>query len=194
MRTFKNVSLVVTGIILVGITGCYQAPPPVPTEADPPLQMGEALKNIDMGMKMMGNMEMMMKTVMQKQKASLVLGEKLFNDPNLAGATKGMSCNGCHPGGGTTGGEAEIPPMMGYAGWKIPVPDLHGSAATFPKFKVPNADVISLAQMNNNCLVMFVGGSHRLPLNGAESHALANYVTSLSQGVAVEPGKMQMMK
>lgn len=194
MSALKNVSLVVTGIILTGFTGCYQAPEPIPTEAGPPLQMSEALKNIDMGMKMMGNMEMMMKTVMKKQKASLALGKKLFNDTNLAGATKGMSCNGCHPGGGTTGGEAEIPPMMGYSGWKIPVPDLHGSAATFPKFKIPNADVISLAQMNNNCLVMFVGGKHRLPLNGADSHALISYVTSLSKGVAVEPGKMQMMK
>lgn len=180
--------------VVLGLSGCATAPKPQPVEANPPLKMGEALENIDMGMKMMGNMEMMMETVMSRQREALTLGQQLFNDPALSGATRGMSCNSCHPGGGTTGGEAEIAPMMGYPGWKIPIPDLHGSSATFPKFKVPNASVISLAQMNNNCLVMFVGGEKRLPLNGKESHALALYVTSLSEGQMVAPGKMGMMK
>ncbi len=180
---------------VVGLLGsCAMAPQPTPaTEADPPIGMEEALKNIDMGMKMMGDMQMMMQTVMKKQEEAQAYGEQLFNDATLAGATRGISCNGCHPSGGTTGGEAEIPAMMGYPGWKIPIPSLQGAAATFPKFKVPNAEVISLAQMNNNCLMMFGGGKHRLPLNGKESHALALYVTSLSKGVSVEPGKMQMM-
>ncbi|MEE9161685.1 MAG: hypothetical protein V3U35_01820 [Candidatus Neomarinimicrobiota bacterium] len=182
------------GMTILWVGSCYKAPPPAPvTEADPPLTMPVALANIDKGMKMMGDMQMMMEMVMKKQQESMGYGKELFNDATLAGATRGMSCNGCHPDGATTGGEAEIPPMLGYPGWKMPIPNLHGAAATFPKFKVPNAEVISLAQMNNNCLSMFVGGKHRLPLNGAESHALALYVTSLSQGVAVEPGKMQMM-
>ncbi|MEE9166193.1 MAG: cytochrome c peroxidase [Candidatus Neomarinimicrobiota bacterium] len=182
------------GALVLGLTGCATAPAPEPVEANPPIKMAEALKNIDMGMKMMGDMDMMMKTVMGKQQETLALGNRLFNDPTLSGATQGVSCNSCHPGGGTTGGEAEIPPMMGYPGWNLPIPDLHGSAATFPKFKVPNAEVITLSQMNNNCLMMFVGGKKRLPLNARESHAIALYVTSLSKGEAVEPGKMGMMK
>ncbi len=163
-----------------------------PAEADAPLTMDVALANIDMGMKMMGDMEAMMKHVMMKQQETLALGEELYNDPALAGATRGLSCNSCHPSGGTTGGEAEIPAMMGYPGWKIPIPSLTNAAATFPKFKVPNASVISLAQMNNNCLRMFVGGQYRLPLNGDKSHALNMYVHSLSEGNEVAPGKMGM--
>ncbi|MFQ6607398.1 MAG: c-type cytochrome [Fidelibacterota bacterium] len=195
MNSLRNVSFLAIGAVLTTIISCTTAPEstaapaPVKTEADPPLQMGEALKNIDMGMKMMGNMEQMKQMVMKAQNDAIAYGEKLFNDPSLSGAKRGVACVDCHPGGGSTGGEAEIPPMMGFQGWKIPIPDLHGSAATFPKFKVPNASVISLAQMNNNCVAMFVGGE-RLPLNGKESHALALYVTSLSKGVAVEPGKM----
>ncbi len=194
MNGFQSTPILSMGVALMLAASCTQAPQPAPTptEANAPLAMPEALANIDMGMKMMGDMEMMMQTVMKKQQASQAYGEQLFNDATLAGATRGISCNGCHPSGGTTGGEAEIPAMMGYPGWKIPIPSLQGAAASFPKFKVPNADVISLAQMNNNCVAMFVGG-HRLPLNGKESHALNLYVHSLSKGTEVEPGRMQMM-
>ena len=163
-----------------------------PPEAGAPLAMAVALANIDKGMKMMGDMEVMMKHVMMKQQETMKYGEELFNDPTLADATRGLSCNSCHPSGATTGGEAEIPAMMGYPGWNIPIPSLMNAAATFPKFKVPNAAVISLAQMNNNCVRMFVGGQYRLPLNGEKSHALNMYVHSLSEGNEVAPGKMGM--
>lgn len=163
-----------------------------PPEAGAPLAMEVALANIDKGMKMMGDMEVMMKHVMMKQQETMKYGEELFNDPTLADATRGLSCNSCHPSGATTGGEAEIPAMMGYPGWNIPIPSLMNAAATFPKFKVPNAAVISLAQMNNNCVRMFVGGQYRLPLNGEKSHALNMYVHSLSEGNEVAPGKMGM--
>ena len=163
-----------------------------PPEAGAPLAMAVALANIDKGMKMMGDMEVMMKHVMMKQQETMKYGEELFNDPTLADANRGLSCNSCHPSGATTGGEAEIPAMMGYPGWNIPIPSLMNAAATFPKFKVPNAAVISLAQMNNNCVRMFVGGQYRLPLNGEKSHALNMYVHSLSEGNEVAPGKMGM--
>ena len=50
-------------------------------------------------------------------------GKAIFNDPKLG--KSGMSCNSCHPNGGTTGGQ-----MMGMA-----IPTLKGAAATFPKYK-----------------------------------------------------------
>lgn len=34
-----------------------------------------------------------------KEKTSVELGQKLFNDPKLGGATSGQTCNSCHPGG-----------------------------------------------------------------------------------------------
>ncbi len=199
-RTFlRNITLMGLTILFAG--GCMAhksdmkdkmaeaGPPP---EAGAPLAMGVALANIDRGMKMMGDMEVMMKHVMMKQQETMKYGEELFNDPTLADANRGLSCNSCHPSGATTGGEAEIPAMMGYPGWNIPIPSLMNAAATFPKFKVPNASVISLAQMNNNCVRMFVGGQYRLPLNGEKSHALNMYVHSLSEGNEVAPGKMGM--
>jgi cytochrome c peroxidase len=33
------------------------------------------------------------------EKPSVALGEKLFNDPSLGGATASKSCNSCHPSG-----------------------------------------------------------------------------------------------
>lgn len=201
----RNIMLV--GLTLVFASGCMahkkmgdkkmgnqgemamEGPPP---EANVPIDMATAFANIDRGMKMMADMEGMMKHVMMVQQAAMQKGEALYNNPELGEATRGISCNSCHPSGATTGGEAQIPAMMGYPGWKMPIPSLIGAAATFPKFKVPNANVISLAQMNNNCLTMFVGGKHRLPLNGEDSHALNMYVTSLSNGSEVAPGKMGM--
>lgn len=199
MTTYLVTRFTFMGALLVMAIGCATQPmqkeamKSMPAEADAPLSMDAALANIDMGMKMMADMEAMMKHVMMKQQEALAYGKEIFNDPALAGATRGLSCNSCHPDGATTGGEAEIPPMMGYPGWKLPIPGLIGAAATFPKFKVPNGEVISLAQMNNNCLVMFSGGTHRLPLNAKESHALNLYVTSLSEGQSVAPGKMMGM-
>lgn len=34
-----------------------------------------------------------------KEKTSVELGQKLFNDPKLGGATSGQTCNSCHAGG-----------------------------------------------------------------------------------------------
>ncbi len=112
-----------------------------------------------------------MQYVQDTTKASLAQGEALFQDTKLG--TNGQSCNSCHINGGTTGGKVEMMPGM-----KMPIPDLHGSAATYPKFKVPNDAVITLTEMNNNCIVMFQMGQP-LALGSQESRNLAAYVTSL---------------
>jgi len=178
------------GLVLLKDDGTWIA-----TEANLPLDGPTAMKNIDkaMGMMMGGpeDMKMMQEMIMKRHAEVLAKGEKLFNDPKLGGASKGISCASCHPQGGTTGGKAEIPKMHGYGPFQIPIPSLIGAAASFPKFKAPNADIITISQMNNNCTAMFVGGK-RLSLNGEESHALTLYVTNLSKGIQIEPGKMGM--
>lgn len=102
-------------------------------------------------------------------------GEALFNDTKL-GKT-GTSCNSCHPGGGTSGGQ-----MMG-----MEIPTLKEAAATFPRYKKPAKRVITLSQMNNMCIEMIMEGEP-LKLGSDEAVALAAYVTSLSNGVKVQVG------
>ena len=113
-----------------------------------------------------------MSYVMNAQEESLGRGKSLFEDANLG--TNGQACASCHVGGATTGGEVEMMPGMNMA-----IPDLHGVAGTFPKFKPPNDAVITLPEMNNNCLVMFQAGTP-LALNSQEARDLAAYVTSLT--------------
>lgn len=145
-------------------------------------KMEVALANID---KAMQNMEATKQEAMAKQEEALRIGKELFNDANLG--KKGLACNSCHPGGGTTGGEVEIKKRMGHGPYKLPIPSLIGAAARFPKYKIPNNQPITLAQMNNNCIRMFMSGK-RLPLNSPESFYLATYVSSLSEGDQVQVG------
>ncbi len=77
---------------------------------------------------------------------------------------------------------------MGHGPYILPIPTLVGAAAHFPKYKVPNDEVITLQQMNNNCIRMFMAGK-RLPLNSPETYYLAQYVTSLSNGDEVTVGE-----
>ncbi len=109
---------------------------------------------------------------------------------------KNMACDSCHPGGTTTGGEVETPMPSEVTGkpYKLPVPSLVGSAATFPKFKIPNDEVMTIGQISNNCTMMFLG-SKPLDLSSKEAFYLTAYLTSLSEGKTVEAGKMpEMMK
>lgn len=75
---------------------------------------------------------------------------------------------------------------------EMPIPTLEGVAATFPKFKVPNNAVITLQEMNNNCVVMFLKGQP-LPLGGQDARDLAFYVSTLSNNQSYTPGKQSMM-
>jgi len=163
--------------------------------ADMEMMKNGAMKNMD---KYMGSRDAMMnilpKAMMSKQKASAEEGKKLFNSTMLS--ANGQTCNSCHPGGGTTGGTVETPMKSELTGkaYELPVPSLVGAAATFPKFKVPNDRVIGLREMHNNCTMMFLAAKP-LPLGSQESMNLAAYVTSLSKGEEVDPGKMpEMMK
>ncbi len=141
-----------------------------------------SMENMDAVMSM--NMQQRKQHMMKKQQAMLDYGKTLFHDSKLG--RNGQNCNSCHPGGATTGGEAQVPMTR----MKMPIPTLIGASARFPKFKVPNDRVITLAQMDNNCIKMFMGGE-ALPLKSRESVALAMYVTSLSNEneVAVGSGK-----
>lgn len=145
----------------------------------------------DMIAKSMDNMKKVMmmapdeqrRYVMDAQQASLAHGEALFNSAKLG--TNGFSCATCHPRGGTTGGRV---PM---GGMQMAIPTLVGSASTFPKYKVPNDSVITLAEMNNNCVVMFLKGQP-LALGSRDARDLALFVASLSKGEALTPGKQSM--
>lgn len=152
--------------------------------AQPPTQEGSAQAMPDtqaMVNQAMQNMQRIMgmpesertNYVMTAQQSSVEHGEDLFRNAQLG--TNGQSCASCHPGGGTTGAQIEMMPGM-----RMPIPDLHGVSRTFPKFKVPNDAVITLAEMNNNCLVMFQQGSP-LALNSQDSRDLATYVDSLAR-------------
>ena len=137
-----------------------------------------AMKNMDKVMKDMP-MDQRMSYMNGIQSTTLNQGKSLFSNTNLG--RNGQSCNSCHPGGGTTGGEAQVPMRE----FRIPIPNLAGAAATFPKYKVPNDRVITLQEMNNNCIKMFMGGK-ALELKSEQAVALGMYVTSLSNGDDVE--------
>ncbi len=137
-----------------------------------------AMNNMDKVMKEMPPGERMA-YVGGIQKETLARGESLFSDASLG--KNGQSCNSCHPGGGTTGGEAQVP-MRDY---RLPIPSLVGASATFPKYKVPNDRVITLTEMNNNCMKMFMHGKG-LDATSPDAIALSMYVSSLSNGENVK--------
>ncbi len=96
--------------------------------------------------------------VSAKEKSAYMLGRKLYQD---------YSCSGCHPKGGTVGGK-----VMG-----MPIPSLKGVRDRFPKFKPGNDEVITLSDMINNCMVMFVNRKP-LPLASREMRSLTYFVSN----------------
>lgn len=151
--------------------------------------MAMALKNMEKVMLDM-KLEDRPRYMMRVQEQSIAHGKNLFNDTKLG--TVNRSCDTCHPGGGTTAGEAEIPmPLKNGMKPKLPIPTLIGAAAQFPKYKVPNDAVIQLGEMNNNCIGMFMMGKP-LDLNSKEARDLVAYVSSLSNGREVAVGKIEM--
>jgi thiosulfate dehydrogenase len=122
--------------------------------------------------------------VKDSQQRSLAHGQRLYESTQLG--TNGFSCATCHPRGTTTGGQVPMGELM-----QAPIPTLVGAAATFPKFKVPNDSVITLADMNNNCIVMFLQGQP-LATDSAEARDLAAYVTRFSEDAPLVPGKQSM--
>ncbi len=183
----KNITLLVSGslFLFLFLLGCSSDTARYKADKFGPRHSGNiemALANID---KAMGDMKAAKMNAMKKQAEGIRLGKELFYDTNLG--SNGSSCDSCHPSGATTGGEAEIQKKMGHGPYVIPIPTLVGASARFPKFKVPNDAVITLAQMNNNCIRMFLKGK-RLPLDSPESFNLAAYVSVLSDGDEVQVG------
>ena len=165
------------------------------TKKDKEMMKNGAMRNMD---KYMGSMDAMRtklpQAMMSKQKSSVSHGKELFNNTRLS--TNSRSCATCHPGGGTTGGTVTTPMKSELTGkpYELPVASLVGAAATFPKFKVPSDTVITLSEMSNNCIMMFMGAKP-LPLHSQEARDLTAYITSLSNGEEVEMGKVpEMMK
>ena len=165
------------------------------SKEDMEMMKNGAMRNMD---KYMGSMDAMRtklpQAMMTKQKSSVAHGKELFNSKKLSANSR--ACATCHPGGGTTGGTVTTPMKSALTGkpYDLPVPSLVGAAATFPKFKVPNDTVITLSEMSNNCVMMFMAAKP-LPLNSQESRDLNAYLTSLSNGEEIEMGKVpEMMK
>lgn len=167
IRRGTMLGLTAVGIVWVVVGACTE------------LQQMKGGKSASMMSPAMDNMKKVMMMPEQErmqhmqeiQMASLARGEALFSDATLG--TNGQSCNSCHIGGQTTGGKVEMMPGM-----KMAIPDLRGVAAGFPKYKVPNDAVITLADMNNNCIVMLQKGKP-LPLDSREARDLALFVSSL---------------
>ncbi len=174
-------SAVIGGVILLfTVTSCSM----MGSMMAPMMGMGDkmsAMKNMDKVFDM--SPDEMKQYAAAKERASWEHGKEMFSDAELGGAKMGLSCNSCHPGGGTTGGEAQIPMRK----FKMPIPTLIGASGTFPKYKIPNDEVITLQQMNNNCNKMFMGGSG-LEMNSTDAWDLEKFVASLSNGEEVSVG------
>lgn len=196
-KIFSAVVLVFTVSLAIANLGAQEKKhTPKPLTAEQKMMMKNmAMKNMD---KFMSSKDAMMKLpahLKKTQDAAIELGKELFNSKKAL-STNGQACASCHPGGGTTGGEAETPMPSELTGkpYLLPIPTLVGAAATFPKFKVPNDAVITVGDMGNNCVMMFMSAQ---PLNpkSKEYKALSAYVTSLSNDDKVAVGEVpEMMK
>ena len=130
-------------------------------------------------------MKMMMTMPPDNVAASIERGKKLYNNSSLGNNKTGLSCNSCHPNGGTIGGTSE----MEWKGMTMSpkIPTLKGAAAHFPAPRGPMKAVVTLKGMNNMCIMAFLKGAP-LDENSQHSTDLATYVTSFSQGEGIASG------
>ena len=90
----------------------------------------------------------------------------------------GRVCNTCHLGGGTQPGR--LP--NGEA-----IPSLANAAAIFPRIRQEDHALITLADQVRSCVAGAIKG--KAPAYGSdELNSLVSYVTSLSEGKAIEMG------
>lgn len=152
-----------------------------------------AMKNMDTFMSSMDAMKALPMHIKETQDAAIAHGKELFESQSALGVN-GQACASCHPGGGTSGGMAATPMPSEVTGkpYQLPIPSLIGAAAAFPKFKVPNNAVITLGDMANNCIMMFMMAKPLNPMS-SEFKDLSAYLTSLSDGETIEVGKMPAM-
>ncbi|MFN0318261.1 MAG: c-type cytochrome [Burkholderiales bacterium] len=173
----------------VALTACESPQQRATTPSAAPLggmsadaMIAQAMANMDKIM--MLSPEDQKQYIMASQANSLRHGQQLFESASLG--TNGFTCATCHPKGSTTGGKVPVGKMQ------VAIPDLKGAAATFPKFKVPNDGVITLQEMNNNCVVMFLKGQP-IRLGSQDARDLASYVTGLSENEPLTPGRQSEM-
>ncbi len=200
MKAFRTLVVfalaTVVAFALVNLSAQETKHQPKPlTEEQKMMMKNMAMKNMDKFMASKDAMMQLPQHLKKTQDESIKLGEELFNS-KTALSTNGQACASCHPGGGTTGGEAETPMASEVTGkpYKLPIPTLIGSAATFPKYKIPNDAVITVGDMANNCIMMFMAAQPLDP-KSKEFKALSAYVTSLSNEDKVSVGEVpEMMK
>lgn len=187
LKNFKKTlllgTLVVGGAALTACENMQSQSSTAPTAMSMSTQAMTDMAMANMKKFMMLSDQDRMAYVMDKQQSSLKHGEELFASASLG--TNGFSCSTCHPGGTTTGGKVPMGKMQ------MAIPSLVGAAATFPKFKPGNDAVITLAEMNNNCVVMFMKGQP-ISLGTKDARDLAAYITSLSKNQSLMPGKQNM--
>lgn len=191
---FSLVLLIAASFAIANLGAQRHRPKPLTQEQKMMMKNG-AMKNMDRFMSTKQAMMGLPKRMQAAQKEALAYGEELFNSKRAL-STNNQACASCHPGGGTTGGEAETPMKSEATGkpYKLPIPSLVGAAATFPKYKIPNDAVITVGDMGNNCIMMFMGAQPLDP-KSREYKGLSAYVSSLSNDEKVEVGKVpEMMK
>jgi thiosulfate dehydrogenase len=90
----------------------------------------------------------------------------------------GRVCNSCHLGGGTQPGKLPN---------GDPIPSLTNAAAIFPRVREEDQALITLADQVRTCVAGAIKG--KPPEYGSEElNTLVSYVTSLSQGKAIDMG------
>jgi len=94
------------------------------------------------------------------------------------GAASGRVCNTCHLGGGTLPGR--LPNGK-------PIPSLTNAAAIFPRVREQDHALITLADQVRTCVAGAIEGTPP-EYGSAELNSLVSYVTSLSQGKAIDMG------
>lgn len=103
-------------------------------------------------------------------------GKALFSHAKFNG--NGRVCESCHLGGGLEPGRRPD---------GKPIPSLANAAAIFPRYKERAGRVITLADQVRGCIGGAIEG--QVPEEGSEDlTALLVYVTSLSQGKAIDMG------
>lgn len=188
---YATVLLVIVAFVPVIVAEQHR---PRPLDArDKEMMKNMAMRNMDKYMANMEAMQQLPARIKEVQDASIARGKALFESQSAL-STNSMACASCHPGGGTTGGEVETPMPSEVTGqpYMLPVPSLVGSAATFPKFKIPNDAVITIGDMSNNCIMMFMMAKPLDP-GSREFKDLSAYLTTLSEGTEIEVGKMPAM-
>jgi cytochrome c len=111
-----------------------------------------------------------MELMKQGEQTSLARGRSLFGDARLG--SNGLNCASCHPNGGTAGGK------VGMGDHEIAIPSLVDVARRYPAFKAVNARVITLTDMQKNCIELFMQGKP-LASGTPEAADLTHFVGNL---------------